>query len=154
MNRGTAFLFEIHGEEGDRCDRDRCRRLQLTATSRASMQRQELNVNGARGDAKAPARQATLSRIAGGHHLVMAAGDKSVGPRPAARPARLHVADGARTAVALRQMRRAGQGLARSGNFGRGIKYQACPSRRRDPRAVRFEFPVAVKRQPEIVVDR
>ncbi len=33
MNRGTAFLFEIHGEEGD---------LQLTATSRASMQRQEL----------------------------------------------------------------------------------------------------------------
>jgi predicted dehydrogenase len=31
MNRGTAFLFEIHGEEGD---------LQLTATSRASMQRQ------------------------------------------------------------------------------------------------------------------
>ena len=43
MNRGTAFLFEIHGEEGD---------IQLTATSRASMQRQELNVKGARGDAK------------------------------------------------------------------------------------------------------
>jgi predicted dehydrogenase len=43
MNRGTAFLFEIHGEEGD---------LQLIATSRASMQRQELNVKGARGDAK------------------------------------------------------------------------------------------------------
>jgi len=43
MNRGTAFLFEIHGEEGD---------LQLTATSRASMQRQELRVKGARGDAK------------------------------------------------------------------------------------------------------
>ena len=43
MNRGTAFLFEIHGDEGD---------LQLTATSRASMQRQELNVKGARGDAK------------------------------------------------------------------------------------------------------
>src|SRR6266576_1375343 len=43
MSRGTAFLFEIHGEEGD---------LQLTATSRASMQRQELNVKGARGDAK------------------------------------------------------------------------------------------------------
>jgi len=41
MNRGTAFLFEIHGEEGD---------LQLTATSRASMQRQELNLKGARGD--------------------------------------------------------------------------------------------------------
>jgi predicted dehydrogenase len=35
MNRGTAFLFEIHGDQGD---------LQLTATSRASMQRQELNV--------------------------------------------------------------------------------------------------------------
>jgi predicted dehydrogenase len=43
MNWGTAFLFEIHGEEGD---------LQLTATSRASVQRQELNVKGARGDAK------------------------------------------------------------------------------------------------------
>jgi predicted dehydrogenase len=43
MSRGTAFLFEIHGEEGD---------LQLTATSRASMQRQEMNVKGARGDAK------------------------------------------------------------------------------------------------------
>jgi predicted dehydrogenase len=43
MNRGTAFLFEIHGEEGD---------LQLATTSRASMQRQELNVKGARGDAK------------------------------------------------------------------------------------------------------
>jgi predicted dehydrogenase len=43
MNRGTAFLFEIHGEEGD---------IRLAATSRASMQRQELNVKGARGDAK------------------------------------------------------------------------------------------------------
>jgi predicted dehydrogenase len=43
MNRGAAFLFEIHGEEGD---------LQLTATSRASMQRQELKVSGARGDEK------------------------------------------------------------------------------------------------------
>jgi predicted dehydrogenase len=43
MNPGTAFLFEIHGEEGD---------LQLTGTSRASMQRQELNVKGARGDAR------------------------------------------------------------------------------------------------------
>jgi len=43
MNRGTAFLFEIHGDQGD---------LQLTATSRASMQRQELNVRGARGDEK------------------------------------------------------------------------------------------------------
>src|SRR5215472_14849574 len=43
MNRGTAFLFEILGEKGD---------LQLTATSRASMQRQELNVRGARSDEK------------------------------------------------------------------------------------------------------
>jgi predicted dehydrogenase len=43
MNRGTAFLFEIHGDQGD---------LQLTPTSRASMQRQELNVRGARGDEK------------------------------------------------------------------------------------------------------
>jgi predicted dehydrogenase len=41
MNRGTAFLFEIHGHQGD---------LQLTATSRASMQRQELNLKGARSD--------------------------------------------------------------------------------------------------------
>jgi predicted dehydrogenase len=41
MKRGTEFLFEMHGEEGD---------LQLTATSRASMQRQELNLRGARGD--------------------------------------------------------------------------------------------------------
>jgi predicted dehydrogenase len=44
MRRGTAFLFEIHGEQGD---------LQLTATSRASMQRQELRLKGARGDAAA-----------------------------------------------------------------------------------------------------
>jgi len=44
MSRGTEFLFEIHGEAGD---------LQLTATSRASMQRQELNVKGARGDSAA-----------------------------------------------------------------------------------------------------
>jgi len=41
MARGTDFLFEIHGEEGD---------LQLTATSRTSMQRQELIVKGARGE--------------------------------------------------------------------------------------------------------
>ena len=41
MRRGTDFLFEVHGEHGD---------LQLTATSRASMQRQELNLKGARGD--------------------------------------------------------------------------------------------------------
>jgi hypothetical protein len=44
MNRGMAFLFEIHGDQGD---------LQLTATSRASMQRQELNVRGARERIKA-----------------------------------------------------------------------------------------------------
>ena len=41
MRRGNAFLFEIHGEDGD---------LQLTATSRDSMQRQELKLKGARGD--------------------------------------------------------------------------------------------------------
>jgi predicted dehydrogenase len=44
MKRGTEFLFEIHGESGD---------LQITATSRASMQRQELNLKGARGDGTA-----------------------------------------------------------------------------------------------------
>jgi len=43
QQRDWAFLFEIHGDQGD---------LQLTATSRASMQRQELNVRGARGDEK------------------------------------------------------------------------------------------------------
>lgn len=40
MARGTEFLFEIHGDEGD---------LVLTATTRASMQRQELSVQGASG---------------------------------------------------------------------------------------------------------
>jgi predicted dehydrogenase len=40
MARGTEFLFEIHGDEGD---------LVLAATSRASMQRQELRLQGARG---------------------------------------------------------------------------------------------------------
>lgn len=40
MARGTEFLFEIHGETGD---------LVLAATSRASMQRQELSVQGAQG---------------------------------------------------------------------------------------------------------
>jgi predicted dehydrogenase len=44
MARGTDFLFEVHGEEGD---------LQLTATSRTSMQRQELTVKGARGEGAA-----------------------------------------------------------------------------------------------------
>lgn len=43
MRRGTAFLFEVHGESGD---------LVLSATTRDSMQRQELTVRGARGDAK------------------------------------------------------------------------------------------------------
>src|SRR5205807_1668140 len=44
MARGTDFLFEVHGTEGD---------LVLTATSRTSMQRQELNLKGARGEGSA-----------------------------------------------------------------------------------------------------
>jgi predicted dehydrogenase len=40
MARGTEFLFEIHGDAGD---------LVLTATSRASMQRQDLRLQGAQG---------------------------------------------------------------------------------------------------------
>ncbi len=40
MTRGHEFLFEIHGSEGD---------LVLAATTRASTQRQELSVRGARG---------------------------------------------------------------------------------------------------------
>src|SRR5215211_4400293 len=43
MTRGTEFLCEIHGDRGD---------LVLTATMRASMQRQELTVRGAQGAAK------------------------------------------------------------------------------------------------------
>jgi predicted dehydrogenase len=43
MTRGTEFLFEVHGERGD---------LVLTATTRASMQRQELTVRGARDGTK------------------------------------------------------------------------------------------------------
>ena len=43
MRRGTEFLCEIHGEEGD---------LVLAATERQSMQRQELTVHGAQGSAK------------------------------------------------------------------------------------------------------
>lgn len=43
MTRGTAFLFDVHGETGD---------LTLTATSRDSMQRQELTVRGAQGAAR------------------------------------------------------------------------------------------------------
>lgn len=42
MTRGTAFLFEIHGDDGD---------LALTATTRDSMQRQELTLRGAHGGA-------------------------------------------------------------------------------------------------------
>ena len=40
MTRGHEFLLEIHGSEGD---------LVLAATTRASTQRQELTVRGARG---------------------------------------------------------------------------------------------------------
>jgi predicted dehydrogenase len=40
MTRGTEFLFEIHGDAGD---------LVLSATSQASMQRQELRLQGAQG---------------------------------------------------------------------------------------------------------
>jgi predicted dehydrogenase len=43
MTRGTEFLFEVHGDRGD---------LTLSATTRASMQRQELTVRGAQGGAK------------------------------------------------------------------------------------------------------
>src|SRR5271170_3170304 len=43
MTRGIVFLFEIHGEKGD---------LTLSATSRDSMQRQELTVRGAQGAAE------------------------------------------------------------------------------------------------------
>jgi predicted dehydrogenase len=43
MIRGTEFLFEIHGDRGD---------LVLAATTRASMQRQELTVRGGQGAAK------------------------------------------------------------------------------------------------------
>ena len=43
MARGSEFLFEIHGEEGD---------LALSATSRISMQRQELTLQGGRGKDK------------------------------------------------------------------------------------------------------
>jgi predicted dehydrogenase len=44
VKRGTHFLFEIHGEAGD---------LVLTSTTRNSVQRQELNLQGARGDVAA-----------------------------------------------------------------------------------------------------
>jgi predicted dehydrogenase len=44
MARGTDFLFEIHGDAGD---------LVLAATSRTSMQRQELTLRGARGEGAA-----------------------------------------------------------------------------------------------------
>jgi predicted dehydrogenase len=44
VKRGTHFLFEIHGENGD---------LVLSSTTRGSAQRQELNLQGARGDVAA-----------------------------------------------------------------------------------------------------
>jgi len=50
MTRGHEFLFEIHGTEGD---------LVLSATSRASTQRQELLVQGAQG-ARAPLTELTV----------------------------------------------------------------------------------------------
>jgi predicted dehydrogenase len=43
MARGTEFLFEVHGDNGD---------LVLSATTRASMQRQELKLRGGQGEAK------------------------------------------------------------------------------------------------------
>src|SRR5436305_11070788 len=43
MTRGTEFLFEVHGDRGD---------IVLSATTRASMQRQERTVRGAQGHAK------------------------------------------------------------------------------------------------------
>lgn len=47
MARGTEFLFEIHGKEGD---------LVLASTTGGSMQRQELSVHGAQGKGAKPAR--------------------------------------------------------------------------------------------------
>ena len=43
MNRGSVFLFEIHGDKAD---------LAVTVTTRDSMQRQELTVRGAQSGAK------------------------------------------------------------------------------------------------------
>ena len=40
MTRGTEFLFEIHGTEGD---------LAVASTTGGSMQRQELSLHGAQG---------------------------------------------------------------------------------------------------------
>ena len=60
MTRGHEFLFEIHGEDGD---------LVLAATSRASTQRQELSVQGARGagvplaDMAVPAKYRFVPRV-------------------------------------------------------------------------------------------
>lgn len=41
MTRGTEFLFEIHGTEGD---------LAVASTTGGSMQRQELSLHGAQGE--------------------------------------------------------------------------------------------------------
>ena len=49
MTRGTDFLFEIHGDKGD---------LVLAATSRTSMQRQELTLKGAQGEGASARRPA------------------------------------------------------------------------------------------------
>ena len=65
MTRGTEFLFEIHGDEGD---------LVLTATTRASMQRQELTVRGAQGAAK-------TGRNAGSRQVPLGAGRHAAGTR-------------------------------------------------------------------------
>ena len=53
MTRGHEFLFEIHGSEGD---------LVLSATSRASTQRQTLSVQGARGKDAALAEMAVPAK--------------------------------------------------------------------------------------------
>jgi predicted dehydrogenase len=53
MKRGQEFLFEIHGTEGD---------LSLAATMRASTQRQELTVRGARGSDKDVAEMAVPTK--------------------------------------------------------------------------------------------
>ena len=57
MKRGQEFLFEIHGTEGD---------LSLAATMRASTQRQELTVRGARGSDKDVAEHARCRRSIAG----------------------------------------------------------------------------------------
>jgi len=89
MARGTEFLFEIHGDKGD---------LALAATERASMQRQELRVQGARGEAKA------LARPAGSRKLPVGAGRGARGLALQCRPA-LHPAGRAHPGRQARQPR-------------------------------------------------